>query len=288
MTRETDYEALLARHATPAQAKFFLDQRGEDIDRVRARHAQFLRALQTVRQAIPRDWRQTLVGRRELDRFLFAPDDVVVAVGQDGLVANLAKYLEGQLVFGINPEPEVNPGVLVPLPPEAAPDLLPQAARGDATVEARSMAEARLDDDQRLLALNEVFIGHASHQSARYDLSFAAEQEFQSSSGLIVSTGTGITGWAKSIMKSRQIEIPIMPCERALAFLVREPWPSPTTGTTLSAGRVGPEHRLDVTSRMQSGGVIFADGMERDHLIFDWGRKVSVGLSERLLNLVQA
>ena len=41
--------------------------------------------------------------RGDLDRFLFEPDDLVVIVGQDGLVANVSKYLDGQPVVGINP-----------------------------------------------------------------------------------------------------------------------------------------------------------------------------------------
>ncbi len=46
------------------------------------------------------------MSRPELNRFLFEPEDVVIAVGQDGLVANVAKYLSGQMVVGVNPLPE--------------------------------------------------------------------------------------------------------------------------------------------------------------------------------------
>jgi len=56
--------------------------------------------------AIPSDWRRARVDRADLDRFLFEPEDVVVAVGQDGLVANVAKYLTGQPVIGCNPDPK--------------------------------------------------------------------------------------------------------------------------------------------------------------------------------------
>ena len=64
-------------------------------------------------------------------------------------------------------------------------------ARG-LTIERRTMAEARREDGQRMLALNEIFVGHASHQSARYRLSMAdGQQERQSSSGLIVAVPTG-------------------------------------------------------------------------------------------------
>ncbi len=287
VTRETDYEALLARHATREQARFFLECRGQTLEAAEARHDRLQSALQQVRAAIPLDWRRSLIRRGDLDRFLFGPDDVVVAVGQDGLVANLAKYLDGQPVLGINPEPEVNPGILVPLSPAVAAELLRPAAEGVVELEARTMAEARLDDGQSLLALNEIFIGHRSHQSARYQLTGEGQVEEQSSSGIIVATGTGATGWARSIMASRRITLDLDPVARELGFFVREPWPSATTGTSLSAGRLEDGKALDVLSHMQSGGVVFADGIEADHLGFDWGRRLEVRVAGRRLNLVR-
>ncbi len=214
VTRETDYEALLARHATREQARFFLESRGQTLGAVEDRHTRLQAAVQQVRAAIPLDWRRSLIRRGDLDRFLFGPEDVVIAVGQDGLVANLAKYLEGQPVLGINPEPEINAGVLVPRPLEAAGDLLLPAAEGAADLEPRTMAEARLDDGQSLLALNEIFVGHRSHQSARYRLERDGEVEEQSSSGIIVATGTGATGWARSMMESRRITLDLVPVAR--------------------------------------------------------------------------
>ncbi len=288
VTRETDYEALLGRHATRAQASFYLQSRGQDIAAVEARHRRFHSVLHEVSAAIPVAWRRSNIRRKELDRFLFEPQDVVIVVGQDGLVANVAKYLEGQPVLGINPEPDVNPGVLVPLPPQAVHDLLIPASRGQVTLESRTMAEAMLDDGRSLLALNEVFIGHRSHQSARYHLRLGTHTELQSSSGVIVSTGTGASGWAKSIMESRQISLALDPTRKVLGFFVREAWASAVTGTSLSVGTLSAGDRLEVLSRMQSGGVIFADGIEQDHLSFDWGNRVEVHIAARRLQLVKA
>ncbi|MYS05184.1 hypothetical protein GTW71_01670, partial [Streptomyces sp. SID6041] len=98
--RTTEYEELLARHGTRGQAAFFLSARGRSVDAVRERHERSHRALAEVAAAVPLAWRQTRVERADLDRFLFGPEDVVVVVGQDGLVANAAKYLTGQPVIG--------------------------------------------------------------------------------------------------------------------------------------------------------------------------------------------
>ena len=288
VTRESDLELLLARHGTREQARFYLETRGQDLGEVERRHERFAAALHEARAGAPGDWRQVLVRRADFDRFLFAPEDLIVAVGQDGLVANVAKYLRGQPVIGVNPDPELFDGVLVRWSAARLGAALRAAAAGAAAVERRTMVEARLDGGERLLALNEIFVGHRSHQSARYEIAVSGLREFQSSSGLIVSSGTGATGWARSIMEATGERVALTPEDRALGFFVREPFPSVATGTEVRAGRVEAGQAIQVISRLNEGGAIFADGIEKDYLGFDWGRRVEIGVAEETLNLVVA
>lgn len=285
VTRETDYELLLARHATRDQARFFLETRGQTIAVLEQRHAQLHETLRAARAAIPSDWRQAGLQRADLDRFLFGPEDVIVAVGQDGLVANVAKYLDGQPVIGLNPAPDIYDGVLVRVSIDKFAHLARATIKGDARIEERTMVEAVLDNGETLRALNEVFVGHRSHQSARYTLSALGMKEDQSSSGLIVASGTGATGWARSIMEATHEPLILGTEEAAVAFFVREPFPSMTTSTTLHTGKLDAAP-LSVTSRMNEGGVIFADGIEQDFVPFNWGQTVSIGPSARGLSLV--
>ncbi|MBI5018322.1 MAG: NAD(+)/NADH kinase [Deltaproteobacteria bacterium] len=287
VTRATEYELLLSRHGTRDQARFFLKTRGQSIEAAEERHRAQERALQAVSSAIPAAWRRSRVGRSDLDRFLFEPEDVVAVVGQDGLVANVAKYLDGQPVVGVDPLPGQNPGVLVRHAPAAAADLLRRVAAGRARVEERSMVEATLDDGLGLRALNEVFLGHCSHQSARYRIRRGDREERQSSSGLIVATGTGATGWALSIHRERGggWRLPT-PGDPRLAYFVREAWPSPATGTDLTEGLLGPTDALEVTSEMGEGGVIFGDGIEADRVEFPWGARATLRVAEGRLRLV--
>src|SRR5689334_9853738 len=108
VSRPTEYAALLARHGTREQARFFLESLGRSIDEAVARDEAQRAALDTIAAGIPHDWRRARVGRADLDRFLFEPDDVVVTVGSSGLVANVAKYLSGQPVVGVNPDPSLH------------------------------------------------------------------------------------------------------------------------------------------------------------------------------------
>ena len=293
VTRQTEYAALVARHGTREQARFFLATRGRTLEELEAVDSDFRKAVIAVSAAIPVEWRRARVDRGDLDRFLFEPEDLVVAVGQDGLVANVAKYLAGQLVIGCNPDPSRNEGVLVRHAPGAAARLIPTLpsaiAAGDLPIEERTMVRARLDDGSGLLALNEIFAGHQSHQSARYRLAAGEREERQSSSGIVVTTGTGATGWGRSIALERHSTVVLpRPEERALAYFVREAWPSVATGATLTEGRVADDAVLAISSEMNDGGVVFGDGIEADHLEFGWGRRLEVKVAEERLRLLTA
>ncbi|MCA9544291.1 MAG: NAD(+)/NADH kinase [Myxococcales bacterium] len=284
--RPSPYEQLLARHGTAGQARFFLESRGRTLGTLEGEHQALEKALFTVLDAIPTGWRRARIERRDLASFTFEPSDVVVAVGQDGLVANVARFVQGQPVIGVNPLPDRFPGVLVPHPPKDAKLLLRDAARGAAPISPRTMVQVALDDGQHLRALNEVFLGHSSHQSARYRLTVGASSERQSSSGLIVSTGTGATGWAASILKARGRPLALpAPGDRRLAWFVREAWPGGGLGADLIEG-VLDQGAVEVVSEFETGGVIFGDGIEADHLAFGWGQTARISVAADPLNWV--
>jgi NAD kinase len=286
VTRESEYELLMQRHATREQGRFFLSRRGRTLESTQSQHDQLQSSHVVARACVPDTWRQASVRRADLDRFLFGSDDIIVALGQDGLVANVAKYLNGQPVIGVNPMPDLFDGILVRTSLAHLGHALERAVAMDG-FEARTMAEAQLDTGASLVALNELFIGHKSHQSARYVISDATQSEQHSSSGIIVATGTGATGWARSIMEATSNTLPLSPVEEGLVYFVREAFPSISTKTNMQSGIIDSEP-LQVSSKMNDGGVIFADGIERDFLAFDWGMNVSISTSSRKLMLALA
>ncbi|MFD9005477.1 hypothetical protein ACFV0T_31790 [Streptomyces sp. NPDC059582] len=287
--RTTEYEELVARHGTHGQAAFFLASRGRDLEEVAERHRRTRRALAEVASAVPLTWRQTRVERGDLDRFLFGPEDVVVVVGQDGLVANVAKYLAGQPVLGIDTDPGRNPGVLVRHRARDAATLLAAALARDTGTEELTMVEAVADDTQRLVALNEIYLGAPGHQTARYRLGLDDDGgvvEAQASSGVLVGTGTGATGWLRSVWQQRGADLRLPgPTEERLLWFVREAWPSPATGTSLVAGELTADGRLRVTVESERL-IAFGDGMESDAVQLTWGQSVRVGVCGERLRLV--
>ncbi|SDB83923.1 NAD kinase [Sanguibacter gelidistatuariae] len=287
--RRTELDELVERHGTRGQVEFFLRTRGRTLAEVQDRHDLVAEALARASAAVPLEWRRAAVDREDLDRFLVDPLDVVVVVGQDGLVANVAKYLDGQPVIGVNPDPRANAGVLVRHAPADVAGLLVPAATGQARTLELTMAAADLDDGQHLDALNEIFVGHPTHQSARYRVRAGATDapwERQSSSGLVVATGTGVTGWCASIVRERGHNPGALPApdDAALAWFVREAWPSVATGTSQTEGLLAGEAlRIVVESESL---VVFGDGMENDRLTAAWGQEIRVSRSSKTVRLV--
>jgi len=291
VTRTSRYQHLLNTHGTHGQARWFLEQRGQDIEPLVAADTRQRRAARLAATAVPDSWRQARLDRSDLDRFLFEPQDVVIVIGQDGLVANVARFLTEQVVMGVNPDPAEVQGVLVQHRPEAVAACLRALSAGahEVPIAPRAMVEARTDDGQSLRALNEVFVGHEGHQSARYRLLIDGVEERHSSSGLIVATGTGSTGWAASVALQRR-RAPRLPGPRdhTLAWFVREAWPSATTGCQLTAGLLPSGTELTLVSEQDEGGVIFGDGIEADRLRLRWGQTIRIGQADHALQLLEA
>jgi hypothetical protein len=298
VTRKTQLQELLQRHSTVDQTDFVLSRAGADISYIHRRHDAYMGSLGTLKSALPQNLKLAVIDRSFLPQFEFL-DDVVIAIGQDGLVSNTAKYLSGQPLIGVNPEPNDIEGVLLPWASVEIEKLIPRVMHGDMQVQDVTLARAATNDGRELLAFNDLFIGQSGHASALYDIQFNDEREFQSSSGIIVSTGAGSTGWYKSIQTGAQrlfssqmqlgFEDTFEPLARdgdALAFSVREPWPSKKTGTNIVSGIVTQDESLLIESRMASNGVIFSDGIEWDYLEFNSGSAVTISVAEQKARLV--
>jgi hypothetical protein len=298
--RHSRIEELIARFHTLDQARFYVEHLGADFSDYVAEHERYLVARGTVESALSSCARVQLLDRGFLPTYLFAPDDVVVALGQDGVVANTLKYLDGQPLIGVNPDPRRYDGVLLPFQPSDVAKILPEVLSDRRTARNVTIAKATLSDGQCIYGVNDLFIGPKSHTSARYELQVGPQSEIQSSSGIIVSTGLGSTAWMKSLMTGSlavtqglggsappgQIQ-PMAWDASYLRFAVREPFPSVATKTALVFGATDAKMPMKIRSLMPENGVIFSDGIEADFLSFNSGIEASISVSERVGHLVQ-
>ncbi len=302
VTRKTRLEGLIERFNTLGQAKFYIEHSGGDFTLYEREHHAYVNALGGLRSSLQRLAKMQEIERGFLPNFLFAPDDLVVTIGIDGLVANTAKYLDGQPVVAVNPDPAHVDGILLPFNAQSAIPIVQKVLSGVMQVRQISMAEATLNDGQLLLAFNDLFIGAKSHVSARYSIQFGEQEEHHSSSGIIVSTGVGSTGWLSSLfnMANGMYEVfsgdkkhdTVLPPVKMkwesdqLVFVVREPFVSKTSGAEIVSGLVSPASPLVIESEMSEGGVIFSDGVEADFLPFNSGAIATINLAKKKTQLV--
>ncbi|MCA9040398.1 MAG: NAD(+)/NADH kinase [Planctomycetaceae bacterium] len=320
VTRKTRMENLRQRWATRGQMNFMFRQnkahvamkrRDMDVDAIMAEPeddliSEFTEEFDTYHDAV-KDIQSELdlgypvqvIDREYLATVGFDMCAVVVVVGQDGLVANTAKYVGDVPIIGVNPDPDRIDGVLLPWRPADVRQVVQRVIRGNYQVREVTLAEVQMHDEQRLLAFNDFYIGSRTHVSARYELTVGGRSEEQSSSGILVSTGAGSTGWISSVLnmtrgvcqylntnvgpeKSLQMDWDA----HRLLWVVREPFRSQTTGIELVCGELSGVEEMMIESQMDSGGVIFSDGIEADYLDFNGGAIARIGIADQRARLV--
>lgn len=297
VTRKTRLKELIYKYNTLEQAKFYIEHMGVDFSDYIKEDQNYSQAVKQVIEIAGHYARVQEIDREFVPNMIFGKHDVVIAVGQDGLVANVMKYLNGQPLIGVNPDTARWEGILLPFETGQLPELLPKVLCGRYSAKDITMAEAATKDEQRMLAVNDLFIGCKTHASARYDITWNQSKENQSSSGIIVSTGLGSTGWYKSIMTQAKKMAEIFQCgqiaepsisweDNQLVFVVREPYPSRSTQANIVYGRISQKDTLRIISKMPTNGVVFSDGMEEDAITFYAGTEVKIGIAKKKGRLV--
>ncbi len=297
VTRKTRLTELICKYNTIEQARFYIEHMGVDFSDYVEEDRMYTQAVSEVARVARQFARVQVIDRSYVSNMIFGKQDVVIAVGQDGLVVNVMKYLDGQPLIGINPDPGRWDGVLLPFQAGQLARLLPCVLDGNYDVREITMARADTRDGQCMLAVNDLFIGCRTHTSARYDLRWNQDIEHQSSSGIIISTGLGATGWYKSVMaQTRRMadlfglgsvrDHPLRWEDARLTFVVREPFPSRMTQTGSVYGKIGLADQFHVISKMAENGVVFSDGMEEDTIEFNAGSEIFVGIAQQKGRLV--
>lgn len=321
VTQKTALEELVERHNTRDQARFYVEHMGSSFAEYQAAHDQYHDSLALLKTHLPAKMRTQFIERSFVPNFLFGPD-IVVTLGRDGLVINVAKYLDGQPLVAFNPDPQRIDGVLIPFAVGEASDVLHRVLNLQSRTKKLTLAKATLNDGQKLYAVNDLFIGQRTQLSAYYRIRFGERAENHSSCGVIVATGAGSTGWLRAIFAGAAgIVQALLPNQAAttsyafrrarenpdeeptaaeqvrnsyafdataerLRFVVREPFVTRRTSANIVFGELEPGQTLEITSQMPQGGVIFSDGIESDFLRFDSGAIATIGIAEKKVSLV--
>jgi NAD kinase len=297
VTRKTRLAELVERFNSRGQAKFYIEHAGGNFSDYVEEDSTYQQALEGLRKSLEVGLKLQVVDRDFLPTFLFTEKDLIVTLGQDGLVANTAKYVTSQPIVAINPDLSRFDGVLMPFNLSQARKIVELVLQNKNKFRSVTLAEVSLNDGQRLLAFNDLFVGVRTHTSARYNIKFGLGVESQSSSGIIISTGAGSTGWLSSIFNMASSvatffggsgckEMKMDWEDPRLVFVVREPFISKYSRANIITGVLEAGQTLVLESLMPSGGVIFSDGIETDYLSFNSGMIATIGASKHAVRLV--
>lgn len=276
-------QAKMARYASspagapPAVVAKAMEEAKDDFKDVVSEYDAYKRCIERLNSELDFGLKLQIIDRALVPTFMFGENDLVITVGQDGLVANCAKYVGSQPILAVNPAPDRFDGVLLPFQVNEVRREAQRVINGTAAFRKVTLAEVSLNDGQHMLAFNDFFIGARSHISARYRIVANEHAENHSSSGIVLSTGAGSTGWLSSMFNmaggltggAARLNRPEMTWEDPrLFFVVREPFVSKSSQAGICSGWVEAKNPLQIESQMATGGVIFSDGMESDPLNF--------------------
>jgi hypothetical protein len=286
-----------------ARARLAFQHQEEVFDLLCMEDSFYRSSLEVVQESLSPILRYKLIDRSFLPSFIFKGKiPMVIVVGQDGLVANTAKYVGNIPIIAVNQEPESYDGFLLPFTKDNFLSAVKQVLSGQFSSRTVSLAEVQIDNGQHLLAFNDLFIGTSSHVSARYYIQYGGAWEEHLSSGIIVSTKSGSTGWLSSVFnmshglqklldrKNRHDQKTVNKItfrDDQLFFAVREPFASRQTGINIIGGLLDSSDQLVIESLMPDGGVIFSDGIESDFLPFTSGNTATIKIARETAVLVQ-
>lgn len=293
---KTRLETLIERFNTKAQAKFYIERMGGNFEEYEIEDDIFKNSLNSLQTQLSKVIKNKIIDRQFVSSYIFSEKNLIIVIGQDGLVANTAKYSNNLPIVAVNPDTERYDGILLPFNTSNFIEGVENVIDSKYSSKVMRFAEAKLNDGQRLLAFNDLFIGAASHVSARYKITFKDKSEQQSSSGIIISTPAGSTGWLSSIFNmaygvTNIFEKNLTPKQpklrdNDLLFAVREPFKSIRTEVGMTVGVIR-KNTLTIESYMPNNGIIFSDGIEKDFLNFNSGSIATIGIAKETANLVK-
>lgn len=295
VTKLTRLRAMLrAQACSEDQLVYRLGTRGESAVEYKAEDAAYHASLRALYAQLPAAVPTVTVAREEVSTFLFRPTDIVIPIGPDGLFVNVAKYLLDQPVVTVNPDPARVDGVNMRAAPGQVGKILTGIAGGTARFERVALAKLEFNDRKEVFyAVNEFEIGRADQVSARYRMRMGGREERQSSSGVIVSTGTGSSGWLLSAVNGAtavtggtpKFPVPFPREAKELLYLVREPFASRATATGIVFGKIAAGQSLEIVSEMPEGGCISVDGVVEDLLEFSAGTAARFSVADRVISV---
>jgi NAD kinase len=258
------------RQAVPVQEAF-------------ASHARQQAALAALRKLLPR---AHYISAEWASRAALGPQSLVIALGGDNHFQRVAALVDSQVMLGINSDPERSVGALAAFTIDSYAEAVSRQHISEAAPEHWTRLDVRLNGVPLVhRALCEVFLGERERPyMSRHVLHLGEQSEEQKSSGLLVATGAGATGWyAAARGDVRWTDETFAKTEESFRFIATEPHPGARASQFLH-GQVSTGEALRVVSLNRRNGVLAVDAFR--HHPFPSGAlaEISVGKPLRVIS----
>lgn len=218
------------------------------------------------------------------------PFQDVIALGGDGWVNNTSHFLTSQRMITINSDPEKSTGALSNFTVPSFKAKFHELEKGIFTVEYWTRLQARHNGEPIWpLALNDVCItANDPFDMSRYVIDYRGIQEEQKTTGVLVSTGTGSTGWHRNVHTTQQRESGIFSRDAQIAkFTVREVPAKPYADYQIVGGILEKGERLRLISYIDEMR-IGPDSYKNYFTMAGNGDEITVEISDSPLRMVTA
>jgi NAD kinase len=258
---------------------------GSDWETILASHNRQREALSELEKALP--------GIKIQTGFQLRPEamkdlQAVIALGGDDHYQYVSHFLENQLLIPINSDTQKSDGALSDFTVSTFIDELPRIKNGEFDIESWTRLQVDLNG-QRIpeLAISQIFIGAVDNEDmSRYSLNYRGQNELQKSSGLIIATGTGSTGWYDAAVRYlKEDGEKFDRTEKKAVFVSREPFNGRFSNLNLKSGEFFPDEKLIITSLMNKPAKVGIDALVRRD--FPRGSVVEIKISDSPLSVLR-
>jgi hypothetical protein len=260
--------------------KVFYEKEGLHAERIIASHKRQKAALDKLKSLLPG---ARVIWREEISKDIINKASLVIAFGGDNHFQYVSHFVEDTPILGINSDPQRSEGALTSLNIEEFEKILPLILNDELKLEEWTRLEAYIDGKRVLeQSIAEIFIGEKKRfQMSRHVLNINDNSEEQKGSGLLVTTGSGSTGWYNSASRYMFPEgNHFKRTEKEARFILAEPYRGKLTNPKIPHGTITGNQKIELTILSDDEPVLVIDAHKVVNL--REGAKVTVKLGKPL------
>ncbi len=265
---------------TEDKLKEFYKKENLNVERIFESHKRQKENLERIKNLIIG---ATIVNRDGLNKYIINNYDLIIAVGGDNHFQYVSHFLENTPILGINSDPSRSDGALMMVSSEELEKILPNILRDYFEIENWTRLKISIDNKEiDELAISEIFIGEERRfNMSRNIIKVNGKSEEQKSSGLIIATGVGSTGWYNSACRYLFQEGDIFSKSlKEARFLLTEPHNGRLSSLKMTNGSIGEDEEIEIISLSDSSAYISIDSLKLIKL--REGAKIKISIGEPL------